>query len=193
MHGGPAVVSGVLQALGEWRRPRVRGEHGAGAGTPDPGTRDPGGRSGPELPAGAVPGLRPAQAGEFTRRAFAHGKLSLPEVEGLADLIHAETEAQRRQALRQLDGELGQLCRGWADSLTKAGAHPLSSTPRAKMRGPRCQSRRQWVLTSLLLLPRPWPTWRPTSISQRMTTWRRGSWSKVGLLVGAGENWHLSP
>lgn len=73
-----------------------------------------------DRPAGRVPGLRPAEAGEFTRRAFAHGKLSLTEVEGLADLIHAETEAQRRQALRQLDGELGQLCSGWAETLTKA-------------------------------------------------------------------------
>ena len=73
-----------------------------------------------DLPAGSVPGLRPAEAGEFTRRAFAHGKLSLTEVEGLADLIHAETEAQRRQALRQLDGELGHLCHGWAGTLTKA-------------------------------------------------------------------------
>lgn len=72
---------------------------------------------------GRVPGLRPAEAGEFTRRAFAHGKLSLTEVEGLADLIHAETEAQRRQALRQLDGELGHLCQGWADTLTKASLH----------------------------------------------------------------------
>ncbi|XP_023563401.1 tRNA modification GTPase GTPBP3, mitochondrial [Octodon degus] len=87
VHGGPAVVSGVLQALS------------------------------------SVPGLRPAQAGEFTRRAFAHGKLSLPEVEGLADLIHAETEAQRRQALRQLEGELGQLSHSWAETLTKALAH----------------------------------------------------------------------
>lgn len=68
---------------------------------------------------GSVPGLRPAEAGEFTRRAFAHGKLSLTEVEGLADLIRAETEAQRRQALRQLDGELSQLCQGWAKTLTK--------------------------------------------------------------------------
>lgn len=75
---------------------------------------------------GRLPGLRPAEAGEFTRRAFAHGKLSLTEVEGLADLIHAETEAQRRQALRQLDGELGQLCRDWAKTLTKASLH-LSS------------------------------------------------------------------
>ena len=70
-----------------------------------------------------MPGLRPAEAGEFTRRAFAHGKLSLTEVEGLADLIRAETEAQRRQALRQLDGELSQLCQGWAKTLTKASLH----------------------------------------------------------------------
>ncbi|KAM9242143.1 5-taurinomethyluridine-[tRNA] synthase subunit GTPB3, mitochondrial isoform 3-T3 [Dugong dugon] len=72
---------------------------------------------------GGVPGLRPAEAGEFTRRAFTHGKLSLTEVEGLADLIHAETEAQRRQALRQLDGELGRLCHDWAETLTTALAH----------------------------------------------------------------------
>lgn len=79
-----------------------------------------------------MPGLRPAEAGEFTRRAFAHGKLSLTEVEGLADLIHAETEAQRRQALRQLDGELSHLCRGWAETLTKASttfAHTLPQRP----------------------------------------------------------------
>lgn len=74
-----------------------------------------------------MPGLRPAEAGEFTRRAFAHGKLSLAEVEGLADLIHAETEAQRRQALRQLDGELGQLCQDWAKTLNKA--RPACSHP----------------------------------------------------------------
>lgn len=91
------------------------------------------------LPAGSVPGLRPAEAGEFTRRAFAHGKLSLTEVEGLADLIHAETEAQRRQALRQLDGELGHLCHGWAKTLTKASplfAHSLPETlPIRSVRG----------------------------------------------------------
>lgn len=81
------------------------------------------------LLAGSVPGLRPAEAGEFTRRAFAHGKLSLTEVEGLADLIHAETEAQRRQALRQLDGELGHLCRAWAKTLTKASPFFAPSLP----------------------------------------------------------------
>ena len=47
-------------------------------------------------------GLSQAKPGEFTRRAFDHNKLDLMEVEGLADLIHAETEAQRRQALRQM-------------------------------------------------------------------------------------------
>lgn len=89
-----------------------------------------------------MPGLRPAEAGEFTRRAFAHGKLSLTEVEGLADLIHAETEAQRRQALRQLDGELGQLCCSWAETLTKASALFADSLPQRPhlftpcMRGP---------------------------------------------------------
>jgi len=48
---------------------------------------------------GQVPGLRPAQPGEFTKRAFFGGKLDLTEVEGLADLIHAETEAQRKQVI----------------------------------------------------------------------------------------------
>lgn len=71
VHGGRAVVAGVLAALS------------------------------------AVPGLRPAEAGEFARRAFANGQLDLTGVEGIADLIDAETEAQRRQALRQLEGETG--------------------------------------------------------------------------------------
>ncbi|TCT11894.1 tRNA modification GTPase [Tepidamorphus gemmatus] len=71
VHGGRAVVAGVLAALS------------------------------------AVPGLRPAEAGEFARRAFGNGRLDLTAVEGLADLIDAETEAQRRQALRQLEGETG--------------------------------------------------------------------------------------
>ena len=52
---------------------------------------------------------RPAEAGEFTRRAFEAGRMDLTEVEGLADLIAAETEAQRVQALRQMGGALGEL------------------------------------------------------------------------------------
>ncbi|KAM6236186.1 5-taurinomethyluridine-[tRNA] synthase subunit GTPB3, mitochondrial [Porphyrio hochstetteri] len=87
VHGGPAVVSGVLQALGR------------------------------------LPGLRPAEPGEFTRRAFHHGKLDLTAAEGLGDLIRAETEAQRRQALRQMDGELGRLYQRWSETLTQALAH----------------------------------------------------------------------
>ncbi len=54
-----------------------------------------------------LPGLRPAEVGEFTRQAFCVGKLDLTEVEDLGDLIHAETEAQRRQALQQMAGDLG--------------------------------------------------------------------------------------
>ncbi len=71
----------------------------------------------------ALPGLRPAEPGEFTRRAFHNGKLDLTAVEGLADLVAAETEAQRRQALRQLDGALGRLYDGWRDALVGALAH----------------------------------------------------------------------
>ncbi|XP_026179582.1 5-taurinomethyluridine-[tRNA] synthase subunit GTPB3, mitochondrial isoform X2 [Mastacembelus armatus] len=87
IHGGPAVITAVLQALG------------------------------------SMPGMRPAEAGEFTRRAFQAGKLGLTEVEGLGDLIHAETEAQRRQALRQMSGELGRLYQDWSHRLKRCMAH----------------------------------------------------------------------
>jgi tRNA modification GTPase len=62
-------------------------------------------------------GLRPAEPGEFTRRAFLSGRMDLVEAEAVHDLIAAETEAQRRQALRQLEGELGALYQDWADRL----------------------------------------------------------------------------
>jgi tRNA modification GTPase len=68
-------------------------------------------------------GLRLAEPGEFTRRAFVNGKLDLTQAEAIADLAAAETEAQRRQALRQLDGALGDLYRGWSDRLLRALAH----------------------------------------------------------------------
>jgi tRNA modification GTPase len=68
-------------------------------------------------------GLRLAEPGEFTRRAFLNGKLDLLQAEAVADLAAAETEAQRRQALRQLDGRLGTLYRGWADRLLRLLAH----------------------------------------------------------------------
>ncbi|MBP2229814.1 tRNA modification GTPase [Azospirillum agricola] len=87
LHGGRAVVSGVIEALS------------------------------------ALPGLRLAEPGEFTRRAFENGKLDLTEAEAVADLIDAETTAQRRQALRQMEGALGRLYEGWRDRLTRSLAH----------------------------------------------------------------------
>lgn len=85
VHGGPAVVAGLLEAL-------------------------------------AALGLRLAEPGEFTRRAFENGKLDLAQAEGVADLIEAETEAQRRQALDQLGGALGQAQARWRDALIEAQA-----------------------------------------------------------------------
>jgi len=69
-----------------------------------------------------IEGLRAAEAGEFTRRALENGRLDLAQVEGLADLIDAETEAQRRQALRVLSGDLGKLAEGWRRDLIRAAA-----------------------------------------------------------------------
>ena len=67
-------------------------------------------------------GLRQAEAGEFTRRALENERLDLAQVEGLADLIEAETEAQRRQALRVLSGALGEKAEGWRSQLIRAAA-----------------------------------------------------------------------
>ncbi len=71
----------------------------------------------------AMADLRPADAGEFTRRAFENGKLDLSEVEGLADLIEAETTAQRRQALRQMGGALSARVEAWRQRLVRTLAH----------------------------------------------------------------------
>ncbi|MBP0466740.1 tRNA uridine-5-carboxymethylaminomethyl(34) synthesis GTPase MnmE [Roseomonas sp. PWR1] len=86
LHGGPAVIAAVAQAL-------------------------------------VALGARPAEPGEFTRRAFLNGRMDLTAAEGIADLIAAETEAQRRQALRQADGALARLYGGWADRLARLLAH----------------------------------------------------------------------
>ena len=84
LHGGHAVVAGVLDALGK------------------------------------IEGCRLAEAGEFTRRAFENGRLDLTAVEGLADLIGAETPAQRRQAFRQLKGLIGDRAEAWRQRLIEA-------------------------------------------------------------------------
>ncbi|MGB6428189.1 MAG: tRNA uridine-5-carboxymethylaminomethyl(34) synthesis GTPase MnmE [Methyloceanibacter sp.] len=70
----------------------------------------------------SVEHVRLAEAGEFARRAFENGKLDLTEVEGLADLIAAETEAQARQALSQAEGGARTLYEGWREALVKAQA-----------------------------------------------------------------------
>src|SRR5690606_30136317 len=67
-------------------------------------------------------GLRGAEAGEFSRRAFENGRMDLVEVEGLADLISAETEMQRRLAAEQSSGGLSELYDSWANRLTHARA-----------------------------------------------------------------------
>ncbi|MGA7790106.1 MAG: tRNA uridine-5-carboxymethylaminomethyl(34) synthesis GTPase MnmE [Xanthobacteraceae bacterium] len=84
LHGGHAVVAGVLDALGN------------------------------------IEGCRLAEPGEFTRRAFENGRLDLTAVEGLADLISAETSAQRRRAFRQLKGLIGDRAEAWRRRLIEA-------------------------------------------------------------------------
>ena len=69
-----------------------------------------------------IEGLRPAEAGEFTRRAFENGKLGLTEAEGLDDLIHADTDIQRRHALRQMKGLLGRRAENWRQRIIAASA-----------------------------------------------------------------------
>ncbi len=69
-----------------------------------------------------IAGLRLSEPGEFTRRAMENGRLDLAQVEGLADLIDAETEAQRRQALRVLSGDLGRRAETWRTKLIRAAA-----------------------------------------------------------------------
>ncbi|MAK81501.1 tRNA uridine-5-carboxymethylaminomethyl(34) synthesis GTPase MnmE [Phenylobacterium sp.] len=83
LHGGPAVVAGVLDAL-------------------------------------SALGLRLGEPGEFTRRAFENGRLDLAQAEGVADLIEAETEAQRRQALDQVGGRLSGAQARWREALIEA-------------------------------------------------------------------------
>jgi len=72
---------------------------------------------------GQMDGLRVAEPGEFSRRAFLNGKMDLTEAEGLADLVASETEAQRKQALRQLNGESGRIYEDWRRRVLRCLAH----------------------------------------------------------------------
>lgn len=81
LHGSPAVLASVMDALSRW------------------------------------PGVRPAEPGEFTRRAFLNGKMDLVEVEGLGDLLEARTVAQRRQAYRQMSGQASSVFEAWRKQL----------------------------------------------------------------------------
>jgi tRNA modification GTPase len=72
---------------------------------------------------GRLEGLRMAEAGEFTRQAFDNGRMELTQVEGLADLINADTEEQRKQALRQMGGAMRERYEGWRSDLLGALAH----------------------------------------------------------------------
>ena len=68
-------------------------------------------------------GLRLAEAGEFSRRAFLNGRMDLVQAEAVSDLVSAETAGQRRQALRQMEGALGRIYEDWADRITRLLAH----------------------------------------------------------------------
>lgn len=70
-----------------------------------------------------LPGFRPAEPGEFARRAFVNGKLDLTELEGLADLIAAETEVQRRVAVSQAGGDLRRRLEAWRERIIGLRAH----------------------------------------------------------------------
>ena len=70
----------------------------------------------------ALPDMRAAEPGEFTRRAFANGRIDLTEAEGLADLLEAETESQRRAALLSADGGLRRLVEGWRERVVTLSA-----------------------------------------------------------------------
>lgn len=71
----------------------------------------------------AMPDLRPAESGDFTRRAFENGKMDLTEAESIADLVDAETRGQQAQALRQMQGALGRVYDGWRQRLMRGLAH----------------------------------------------------------------------
>lgn len=103
VHGSRAVIIGLFDAF-EYLDNEIKGQ----------GQNKGGGGGG---------GIRPAERGEFTRNAFENGKMDLTEVEGLADLLEAETSEQRKQALRQMDGHIRITFESWREGLIHALAH----------------------------------------------------------------------
>ena len=179
----PAAAPGDVRAPA--RSAIRRGDRrGAGAVFPGPGERDrrgrgraaaawrPRGDRGGVRGAGADGGLRLAEPGEFTRRAFENGKLDLTTVEGLADLIYADTEAQRRQALRQLQGLLGDRAEAWRRQADR-GAGARRGGHRFLRRGRCCQPMLQRRRCGLP--PGCWPrSTRPWRDAQRGERLREG-------------------
>ncbi|AXC48929.1 tRNA uridine-5-carboxymethylaminomethyl(34) synthesis GTPase MnmE [Paracoccus suum] len=94
----------------------------------------------------AARGARPATAGEFTRRAFMTGKLDLTEVQGLSDLLEAETEAQRVLAMRNASGELGRMADGWRSKLVRAAAMVMAVLDFPDEETPEEVPKQVWVL-----------------------------------------------
>ena len=97
-HGGRAVILGIFNALESIDELLVSGD-------------------------GRLGRIRPAERGEFTRRAFENGRMDLTEVEGLSDLLSADTSEQRKQALRQMDGHLRIFFERWRNELIGCLAH----------------------------------------------------------------------
>ena len=138
VHGGRAVIAGVLAALG------------------------------------GIEGCRLAEPGEFARRAFTNGKIDLTAAEGIADLVDAETAAQRRQALRQAGGALAQLYDFWRTDLIRAQAlteAAIDFSDEADVGATACEEARQLVAR---MLP---------SIRRHLNDGRRGEIVREGFRV----------
>jgi tRNA modification GTPase len=120
-----------------------------------------------------MPGLEPAAPGAFARQAFRNGKLDLTKIEGLADVVDAVTEAQRRQALRQLDGQLGQLYERWREALLGLQAKVEGEIDFAEDGGPQDVS---GAIRSHILGIR-------SEITQHLADGRRGERLRDGLNV----------
>jgi tRNA modification GTPase len=121
-----------------------------------------------------LPGLRPADPGEFSRRAFLHGRIDLTAAEGLADLVAAETRAQARQALRQLEGELGRLYDRWSQELVSALARLEAEIDFAPD---------QEVADDMLALVRPALTRVSAEMAHHLDDAHRGERLRTGLTI----------